>query len=182
MSDSNKPAYYRREWLNAPNMGNAFVEASVDRFDSEYGYASGDLCIKDCSRQINLDFPVSHRDNRENSLQKVAILLEVIGQFQMALLHEANLADRYETEQLAKLAEDPNYSVPRRRRFRDLIEQDAAETAQEPSRSIPDATGDLSEGDECDCPSCVTGKGLTDRVVQLTESLAVRIPGEVSHA
>jgi DNA-directed RNA polymerase alpha subunit len=120
-------AFYRREWLNVPGEGNAFIEAQVDnphQGRDHVWYEGGELTIKDCTRQINLSFRVSAR-YRENSLAKIATLLEVIEQFQAFLLHSANMCEKAEKEHHEKLQE------------------------------MQIASG--LRDDECDCPACNLG-------------------------
>jgi hypothetical protein len=91
--------FFRREWLNAPGSGTAFVEAQIDkpnRTDSLAWYEGGNLVIKDCNKQVTLGFPVSNVASRENSLRKIAVLFEVLEQFQTNLLHVADLAEKAE--------------------------------------------------------------------------------------
>lgn len=104
--------YYRREWLNPPGQGNAFIEAEVgkpERPDTVHAwYDGGNITIKDCSRQINLSFPIADVHTRENSLRKIAIFLEIIEQFQTFILHAANLAEKAEAARNAKRVEQDN--------------------------------------------------------------------------
>lgn len=97
--------FFRREWLNVPGSGNAFIEAQIDkpyREDELAWYEGGDLTIKDCNKQITLSFPVSDVMSRENSLRKIAVLFEVLEQFQTHILHVADLAEKTEIERAAK--------------------------------------------------------------------------------
>lgn len=106
--DANHYFYYRREWLNKPGQGNAFIEAEVGKPEREDAihawYDGGDITIKDCNRQVNLSFPISNTHTRENSLRKIAMFLEIVEQFQAHLLHAANLAEKAEAVRDAKRA------------------------------------------------------------------------------
>lgn len=100
--------FFRREWLNAPGMGTAFIEAQVDkpnREDELAWFEGGDLVIKDCNKQIALSFPVSDVTSRENSLRKIAVLFEVLEQFQTHILHVADLAEKTELMRAARKEE-----------------------------------------------------------------------------
>src|SRR4051812_27791770 len=105
MAESKKESpflFYRREWLNLPGEGNAFIEAEVRKpyREDEYAYYDGgELTIKDCNRQIMLSFPVSGNERRANSLHKIAELMAVIEHFQAVLLYAANEAERVELRQ-----------------------------------------------------------------------------------
>lgn len=97
--------YFRREWLNTPGSGTAFIEAQIDkpyREDALGWFEGGQLIIKDCNKQIKLDFPVSNVTARENSLQKIALLFEVLEQFQTNILHVADLAEKAEEARATK--------------------------------------------------------------------------------
>lgn len=94
--------FYRREWLNVPGEGTAFIEAEIRkpyRADQFAYFEGGDISIKDCNRQITLSFPVNGLERRENSLAKIAQLLGVIEHFQAVLLHVANQTERQEAVQ-----------------------------------------------------------------------------------
>jgi hypothetical protein len=122
--------FYRREWLNEPGEGTAFIEAEIRKpyRDDEFAYFDGgDITIKDCNRQISLSFPVNSFERRENSLAKIAQLLNVIENFQAMLLHIAN-----KTEQQEAVQEE---------------ERKRLEEARKQRRSE-------GEGDECTCANC----------------------------
>lgn len=162
--DGNNYAFYRREWLNAPGHGNAFIEASVDKSgDGDYGYAGGDITIKDCSRQITLSFPFSSERNRANTLAKVAMLVEVLEQFQANLLHQADLAEAAEklngtprSRSRHALASIPVTSDPLANGETGVFDGGTITLRSGPVPSIDQ----LSSGDECDCPSCVAGRNV----------------------
>src|SRR3954471_9180145 len=93
--------FYRREWLNLPGEGNAFVEAEIRKpyQEDEYAYYDGgELTIKDCSKQITLSFPINGEERRQNSIHKIAQLLGVIEHFQAVLLYTANETERQEQQ------------------------------------------------------------------------------------
>lgn len=92
--------FYRREWLNEPGEGTAFIEAEIRKPYREDKFAYfGDITIKDCNRQVTLAFPVNGFERRENSLAKIAQLLNVVENFQAMLLHIANKTEQQEAAQ-----------------------------------------------------------------------------------
>lgn len=135
MSNDGEFLFYRREWLNAPGQGNGFVEADIRKpyREDEYSYyEGGQLTIKDCTRQITLSFPVSGVERRENSLAKIAGIINVLEGFQAVLLHTANKAEEMEKKLAEATAEKEAINKPILERFMGR------------------------ESDECDCPRCVS--------------------------
>jgi hypothetical protein len=130
MPRDRKSRLYRREWLNGPTQGTAYVEAEVP-VQTEAGtfYHEGShLTLADCSRVVALSFPLHSRDQRENSLAKIALLQEIVEQFATALLQEANLAEAAEQ---GREAAERAQAVRRARAEDRLVLRDAIDTLDE---------------------------------------------------
>jgi hypothetical protein len=149
-------SFYRREWLNEPTRGTAFIEAEVEETDSwSHGY--GTVTIKDCTRQIELSFPLDGPERRQNSLAKIKLLMEVLGGFYKELSHEAKRAEARDAESAARRAL--------------WAENDAGLNAAEPElvrRFGPSLIASYEEiesqgvsltDDECHCDACLAGTG-----------------------
>ena len=90
--------FYVRDFLNLPeHHAGAYVLARVEdtstRAADEGDWVDVDFELADCSRRINLEFPLSSRSARRNSLWKARLLLDVVQRFVAALEEEARLAD-----------------------------------------------------------------------------------------
>ena len=91
----------RREFLNLDAELRAYIIAVVedarDRHlerkasDEDDDYADISLRIADCSREISLYFYLDTVEERENSLHKIRILAEVIGEFRRAIEREVEV-------------------------------------------------------------------------------------------
>lgn len=84
--------FLRREWLNK-DIGSASIDYSVYKSNNKgYPYIDADLSIRDCTRQISLDFSINYEDgvpvpkSIENIKYKMQILQEVIKELEQKLL------------------------------------------------------------------------------------------------
>lgn len=78
MENEKKPKIYTRDWINADN-GSAYmiVQASVE---DDWQYSDGlevdaAIEIKDCSRQINLDFNYGNQEEYNQRLDKLNLMV-----------------------------------------------------------------------------------------------------------
>lgn len=89
--------FYRRRFLNRPrHHQGAHLIADVDLSSYKNGkwYVDADLHLSDCYRAIDLDFDAENRAEATNALRKIAILREVLAEFETAL--EAAVAEMVE--------------------------------------------------------------------------------------
>jgi hypothetical protein len=88
--------FYARQFLNRRgHHGGAYVLAVVERSESTDDpdcYVEITLEIADCSRHIELDFPMRTARDRENSVRKARLLAEVIAGFAAAVESESATA------------------------------------------------------------------------------------------
>jgi hypothetical protein len=93
---STRSVYYRRRFLNRPrrHLG-AHVIAEIDLEWPQKGtpYVDARLHLSDCSRHIDLDFSTYNRRDAENALRKLAILRDVLTEYEAGLLEALGAAD-----------------------------------------------------------------------------------------
>ena len=89
-------AYRKRAFLNPISTGQpSFVFAVAD--SSKGGKeANGNyvLTVADCRRMVELEFPLTSRRLRKQSLAKIDLLAQVINQFKSTIHTEAELIDQ----------------------------------------------------------------------------------------
>ena len=88
---------YRKRAFLAPASADAtsFVWAEVESSDNgDYKLGNYVLIVADCSRRIQLEFPLSTSRVRRESLAKVDLLFEVLSAFRDALHAEASLIEK----------------------------------------------------------------------------------------
>lgn len=80
--------FYRRRFLNRPRHhqgAHVIAEVEVERWPGQTPSVSADVHLADCRRCITLDFDATTRAEAANALRKVALLREVLGEFEEAL-------------------------------------------------------------------------------------------------
>lgn len=70
--------FYERRFLNMKRPGNG---AAFIFIDHEQGGHYSDLRIGDCNRIVELSIDMSDEKERANSLQKLEVLVEVLGEY-----------------------------------------------------------------------------------------------------
>ena len=93
--------YIRREFLNhEPDelVHTSYVMGFVENSHRGKALADAMLHIADCRRVVVLNFFLSRREARAQSLKKIELLLEVLTQFKKALVREAKIIERSEQE------------------------------------------------------------------------------------
>lgn len=81
--------FYRRRFLNRPRHhqgAHVIAEVEVERWPGQPASVSADVHLADCRRCITLDFGASTRAEAANALRKVAVLREVLADFEEALV------------------------------------------------------------------------------------------------
>lgn len=76
MSDEDKKIVYKRQWLNEDE-GTAYMVLNADVSPSGLSI-DVDVELKDCSRQVNLDFWFSTEDERKLKLAKMDRLIALL--------------------------------------------------------------------------------------------------------
>jgi hypothetical protein len=111
----------RKEFLNlAGHNGQANIVAIItkDRWGNDDNKLNRSVDIKldfaDCTRVVNLDFDVDGDYARENSINKVDVLLDVLNDFRKALIKECKIQARLEAKR-AKRAKKEKEAVIRRK-------------------------------------------------------------------
>ena len=111
--------FYVRKFLNRRgHHAGAYVLAVVKRTeptdDPDTVWPYVELEIADCSRRVNLEFPLRSAADRSNSLRKARLLATVLADFADAIEAEADAA--------AERGRRPTRATPKRhRRFRDAV-------------------------------------------------------------
>lgn len=88
--------FYRRRFLNRPrhHLGaHVIAEVEVERWRNDEPTVSAQVHLADCRRCITLDFDASTRAEAANALRKVAVLREVLADFEEALGRAVDAAD-----------------------------------------------------------------------------------------
>jgi hypothetical protein len=90
--------FRRRVFLSSVTTGHtSFILAEVESSrGGEYKWGHYMLTIADCRRRIQLEFFLGTVRARRESLQKLDLLLKVLGSFRSALLAEAQAITEYE--------------------------------------------------------------------------------------
>ena len=88
-----KFSYRKRSFLIPPSTGvQSYVLAEVESSNGgEYNCGHYIITLADCRRQIQLEFPLATARDRNQSLAKIDLLLEVFIGFGIALQKEAEL-------------------------------------------------------------------------------------------
>jgi hypothetical protein len=93
--------FYIRRFLNRPgHHGGAYVLASVEdttKHKLEDGDAWAEFELSDCSRRVSLEFPMSTKGERRNSLRKARLVAKAAADFAAALEAEAGLSAKRHT-------------------------------------------------------------------------------------
>lgn len=86
-------AYLRREWLNPElSLHTSYIMSHIeDTREGTNKHGSNLLLIADCTRVIQLEFFLGNEKAREESLAKIILLLEILGEFRDELLNQAAL-------------------------------------------------------------------------------------------
>lgn len=97
----------RKEFLNlAGHNGQANVVANIVDWNSGYDKLERNVDIKldfaDCSRVVNMDFDIGDEYNRENSIHKVDVLIDVLKDFRKALIKECKTQERLKAKRAKK--------------------------------------------------------------------------------
>ena len=95
-SEAVSMAYRKRAFLNPISEGApSFIHALADSSD-EGTYTLGNhlLIVADCNRRIMLEFPLTSKRARKNSLAKIDLLADVVNRFRDAVHAEAKLIDQ----------------------------------------------------------------------------------------
>jgi hypothetical protein len=90
--------YRKRAFLNPIEDGApSFIHALAESSDGgTYLLANYLLIIADCNRRIMLEFPLTSKRMRKQSLAKVDLLADVVNRFRDAVHAEAKLIDEQE--------------------------------------------------------------------------------------
>lgn len=75
----------------------AVVEDTTDKQssnDEEFHYGGISLVLSDCSRQVSYDFCLYNKESRENSLNKIKRLAELVNEFRDALEKEIEMVEQ----------------------------------------------------------------------------------------
>jgi hypothetical protein len=92
MAEKKLPKIYRRQWLNKDEgSGYIIIEAEVERHwnaekHPEARHLSANVEIKDCNRQINLDFWANDEKEYKQRLKKMRQLIETLEEFEKFLI------------------------------------------------------------------------------------------------
>lgn len=91
-----KYRYYTREFLNSKHHGSSAhmilaVEDTTDKEETKW--SDIEFTIADCSRIVSLEFDISSKEARQNSLYKLVRLKTAVDRFSAALREEMVLAD-----------------------------------------------------------------------------------------
>lgn len=80
--------FYARKWLNIKGYhSTAFILAKfIPGSDDKYKYVDTNLCIGDCSRQIELSIDVETKEDRHNTIQKLDTLIKVLTQLRNIII------------------------------------------------------------------------------------------------
>ena len=90
--------YRKRIFLSSVSTGfTSYIFAEIESsHGGEYKFGHYMLSIADCRRRIELEFFLGTARERQRSLAKVDLLLEVLTKFRLALRREAQLIADYE--------------------------------------------------------------------------------------
>lgn len=82
--------FYRRRFLNRPRHhqgAHLIAEIELKRYNKSW-WIDADVHLADCFRCVDLDFNVDSRGTERNALRKIALLREILTEFE-AELHAA---------------------------------------------------------------------------------------------
>lgn len=92
MEKTKLPKHYKRTWLNEEGSGYIITEASVCKHWSSKGkgidrfYIDADVEIKDCNRQINLEFYCNNKEQYEKRLVKLQLMIDQLEEVKAFML------------------------------------------------------------------------------------------------
>jgi hypothetical protein len=79
--------FYRRRFLNRPRHhqgAHVIAEIELKQYDKRW-WIDADIHLADCFRCIDLDFTIDSRSAERNALRKIALLREILTDFEAEL-------------------------------------------------------------------------------------------------
>ena len=90
-------AFHKRKFLNPISTGQtSFIDALVEHsFNGSDCLINCLITIADCKRRIQLEFLLSDKQYRRQSLKKINLLIDTLTGFRDALVKESRLIDNF---------------------------------------------------------------------------------------
>ena len=90
-------AFHRRRFLNPVSTGQtSFIDALVETsFNGSDCLINCLITIADCKRRIQLEFLLSDKQHRRQSLAKINLLIDTLQSFRDALVKESALIEKF---------------------------------------------------------------------------------------
>lgn len=89
MTTSRIRRFYRRKFLNKPRYhqgAHVIADIELKQYKDNPAYVDAELHLADCYRCVDLDFDVHTRADARNALRKLAVLQQVLADFETALV------------------------------------------------------------------------------------------------
>ncbi|HEY6803756.1 MAG TPA: hypothetical protein VI306_09275 [Pyrinomonadaceae bacterium] len=93
----NRCSYLKRKFLaHAASNSSAYIIAEVESSEAgTYALGTNLLTIADCHKQLELEFPLSNDEARQESLTRVEYLAKLINDFRDSLYRQATLIENF---------------------------------------------------------------------------------------